>query len=96
MAWLFVKLSPGAIGVVIAFLIWRARQAKGGARLRAIDEGRLCVVCDKTELEVKDGHARCALCGNVVVLEKLRAAIVSDGEIANVTKPAKEEHGLLS
>jgi hypothetical protein len=92
---MLTKLTGGLIGALILYVVWQRRQSVGKNRLREIDEGRRCIACDRTDLEIASGHARCRSCGHVVLLANLQAAVVSDKEIADVTKPDDRDRGLL-
>jgi hypothetical protein len=84
---LLTKLFGGTVAAIILYIAWQRRQSVAKNRLREIDEGRRCIACDRTELEVANGRARCLACGHAVLLSVLQAAVVSDQEIADVTKP---------
>jgi hypothetical protein len=82
-----IKISGALIAAIVAYVVWQVRQQKARTRLREIDEGKRCVACDGTSLTLEGDVAHCLRCGHKVSLETMRAAVVSDGEIADVTKP---------
>jgi uncharacterized paraquat-inducible protein A len=82
-----IKLGAALVVAIVSFVMWQVRQSQARARLREIDEGKRCVACDGTNLMRANDHARCLRCGHTVSLASLRAAVVSSGEIANVTRP---------
>jgi ribosomal protein L37AE/L43A len=85
------KISAFAVAAAFWFIIWQLRQARAKKRLQELDEGKRCVSCDGTELQPEAaGVVRCLRCGYEASLDKLRAAVVSADEIADVTKPPQE------
>jgi hypothetical protein len=92
---LTTKLTGGLLGALILYLAWQRRQSVAKRRLRELDEGRRCIACDRTDLEVADGRARCLACGHAVILANLQATVISAQEIAAVTKPDDRQRGLL-
>jgi hypothetical protein len=74
--------------VVIAVLVgWQVRKIRARRRLREIDEGQRCLACDGTIMQRAGDHVRCQRCGHVASLASLRASVVRDDEISNITAP---------
>jgi hypothetical protein len=92
---MLIKLTGGLLGALILYIAWQRKQHVAKKRLRDIDEGRRCIACDRTSLEVANGHARCLACGHVVLLASLQAAVISESEIAAVTKPDDRSRGMF-
>jgi hypothetical protein len=90
---MLVKLFGFAIAAIIWYVTWQVRQGRARARLREIDEGRRCIACDGTALDHAGGVVRCQRCGHTASLAALQATVVSESEIANVTRPP-ENRGL--
>jgi hypothetical protein len=88
-----IKISFAFVAAIITFVVWQVRQSRAKRRLQEIDEGKRCIACNGTSLAVEGDTARCLLCGHKVSLETMRNAVVSAGEIANVTQPP-EQRGL--
>jgi hypothetical protein len=55
--------------------------------MREIDEGKRCIACDGTSLDTQNNVARCLRCGHSVSLAGLQAAVVSDAELKDITRP---------
>jgi hypothetical protein len=81
------RINLALFVLIGAYVAWWLRQRRARQRLREIDEGRRCVACDGTQLAADGSFARCLRCGHVASLSALRAAKVSESEIADVTKP---------
>jgi hypothetical protein len=79
-----------ALATVIMFLVWQRRQVVARGRLREIDEGRRCIACDRTSMQLEGDRARCLSCGYTAHLSKLQATVISAREIADVTKPPQQ------
>jgi hypothetical protein len=92
---MLTKLTGGLLGALIVYVVWQVRQAKARGRLREIDEGKRCIACDRTNLAVDNGQARCLACGHTVMLEALQATKLSASEIADVTRPDESRGGLF-
>jgi uncharacterized paraquat-inducible protein A len=75
------------IVAAITYSMWLWRRTQGRKRLQEIDEGKRCIACSATEIELAGGNARCLRCNHVVSLAAMQAAVVHDHEIANVTRP---------
>lgn len=81
------KLLAFALGTALTYSVWLVRRSRARQRLRAIDEGTLCVACHGSELLVSDDIAHCQRCGHRVSLTALRNATLTDADIAAATKP---------
>jgi hypothetical protein len=81
-----VKLALFVIIGIVSSVVVYMRRAEAKRRLEELDSGKRCVACDGTDVETFRGNARCRRCGHVTSLAGLRAAQVSDQEIANITK----------
>lgn len=81
------KLTFILVASVASYVLWYMRKAKARTRLREIDEGKRCVSCDGTDLQVFSGNASCRRCGHVVSLASFSAAVVSESELSNITRP---------
>jgi hypothetical protein len=86
-----LKLAFLLLGVLGSYVLWSRRQSKAHSRLAEIDSGRRCIACDGTDIEAYRGVARCRRCGHAVSLAALRAAVVSEKEVADVTQPEKND-----
>lgn len=82
-----MKLIGGLIGFVIMTVIWLQRQRGMKNRLAEFDDGRRCIACHATNMTVADGKARCNQCFHTSDLAALRAAVVTDQQIQDVTRP---------
>lgn len=72
---------------MIAMVAWSLRQRAMKDRLRGFDEGTLCINCHSRNMTVEGNTARCGDCWHVADLERLQQAVVTDEQIAAVTKP---------
>ncbi len=80
-------LTGGVVGAVILTIVWLARQGAMKNRLSGFDDGTLCIGCHSRNMSVTDGKARCGSCGHVADLAAMQAAVVTDQQIADATRP---------
>jgi len=71
--------------IAAGFAVLRQRASK--KRLRELDEGRRCIACDRTQMSVHEGRARCLTCGHTVSLAELRNVRVTTAEMAHINQP---------
>jgi hypothetical protein len=77
----------GLVAAVIGLAIWKSRQAAMKRRLADFDEGRMCVACHSTNMEISWSHATCRACGHRGDLAAMRAAKIDDQVIQDLTRP---------
>ena len=82
-----MKLILFVVIGIASFVIVQVRKAGARRRLAELDDGRRCVACDSTTMEVIGGNARCLRCGHTASLAGLRSAQVSDNEINAMVEP---------
>ncbi len=82
-----IKLATFLVVTVAGSAIWWFKRREARLRLDEIDAGLRCIGCDGRDMERREDHVRCANCGHVSALATLRAAKVSEAEIALLTKP---------
>jgi hypothetical protein len=81
------KLIFFALIAVVSAVVVHMRKAEAKKRLAELDDGKRCVACNGTEMEVFRGNARCRRCGHTASLAGLRSAQITDAEIAKITAP---------
>jgi hypothetical protein len=85
------RLITNAVVLVIALAfawgLWTVRRARARSTLKEVDEGRRCIACESTEVDVDGGIVRCRRCGHAIQLSFLQGAKVSEREIDDLTKP---------
>jgi hypothetical protein len=82
-----MKLVGGVVGLIIAAIVWQLRQSAMKRRLRELDDGRRCIACHSTNMQVHGDRAQCGACFHVSDLAAIRAAVVSDEQIRDITRP---------
>jgi hypothetical protein len=82
-----MKLFGGLIGLIVMSVIWWQRREGMRNRLAEFDNGTRCIACHSTNMAIAEGKARCGNCMHVSDLSALRAAAVSESDIADLTKP---------
>jgi len=82
-----MKLIVGLVGVIVMSVIWWWRREDMRKRIAEFDSGTRCIGCHSTNMSIADGKARCGNCMHVSDLSELEAAAVSEGVIADLTKP---------
>ena len=80
-------LWGGLTGLVIALIAWVMRQGAMKKRLAAFDNGSMCINCRSRNMTTRDGMAHCGDCMHVADLGQLKAAVITDEQIAIATRP---------
>lgn len=70
---------------VIGGIAWWWRRQRVRNRLKEIDDGRRCIGCGSKNMTVTEHSARCNDCMYTADLAVMRAAKVSEQDIANLT-----------
>ena len=83
-----IKIVGGLVALIIISLVWVARQGSMKKRLREFDNGTRCIVCHKTNMTIAGGNARCGDCLHVSDLAAMQAAVVTDDQIRDATRPS--------
>jgi|HubBroStandDraft_1064217.scaffolds.fasta_scaffold52205_3 hypothetical protein len=80
-----IGLTAFVASIVAGLLVAQRRLGRQvAARLRAIDEGALCPVCNGMELFVEGDVAHCRTCGRTTNLAAQRAMAFDPETIANI------------
>jgi len=76
---LIMKIIGGGLVTIVLFVVWVLRARRGRKIVAAIEEGKMCIRCDSTNVVLTEDQVKCLTCGFVDVLDVKRSKVDIDG-----------------